>query len=459
MEDAIKISISDEQNALSGISIQPCILKLIHQYLLQNYPSKDVFEFWKNNMPASSNGPVEMKAFFDLILNSQKSLPLHYVMTVLDAFELFHVDRGEGSEDLGRKLCTYMVKTGAGNYGKMIHYVVSALKSNTFHQADMRQLILQLSDKSSKYLCRKLLSEVVKESKNTGLIKIVLLCALKTRGGLYSPPFDCDLWIGGKNKTAPIKFNLPEYEHVNIISDARAINDVVPGAIIVPENALSQMNAVRTKKYSFSLFLTSKGIAIKNLNDASLKKEVFEVLEDYYCPKKKRIILHKGCIYQAPVYLFEIIFAQSTGHNIMKALSYAVNIMEKEKKLEILTKSLHEEFLRQGDARCAFFYNKQTDTIALNGKHFIRSVPAKILRKRIQKYVEQGHDGGIEIERKWLLNDAEIVYDRTNPNLERRFELIAEAFKKKCPECCCFKRPKKGVIRFEPKGQVSFEER
>lgn len=420
MEDTTKIPISDGQSALSAIAIQPVILKLIHQYLLHNYPSKDVFEFWKNNLPTSKNAPTGMRAFFDSILKFHESQALHYVMNVLNSFESFHVDRGEGSEDLGKKLCTFMVETGAGNYGKMIHYCVSALKSNTFHQADMRQLILQLSDKNSKFLCRRLLSEVVKESNNKGLTKIVLLCALKTNGGLYCPPFDCDLWVGGRNKTAPLKFNLPEYEHVNIISDARAIRDIVPGATIVLEKDSSQINGVRVKKYAFGHFLTRSGLTIPILDESTISADVFEVLEDYYCPKKKRIILHKGCVYQAPVYLFEVIFARTIGQNIMKALSYAVNIMEKEKELELSTKILHEEFLKQGDSKCLFRYNKQSDTMTLNGKYFIRSVPAKILRKIIQKYVEQGHDGGIEIERKWLLNDSDIVPDRTNPNLDAR---------------------------------------
>ena len=44
------------RSVLSGISMRPGILKLIHQFLLQNYPLKDVWQFWDHSLTDSGNG-------------------------------------------------------------------------------------------------------------------------------------------------------------------------------------------------------------------------------------------------------------------------------------------------------------------------------------------------------------------------------------------------------------------
>jgi hypothetical protein len=445
------------QSILSSILIRPGILKLIHQYLLLNYQIEDVWQFWKHNLPESGNGLCETgRAFLNTILQSNKSLPINYVMKVLSAVESFLVNREESSGDFARKLFWNMANAGHGNFGKTVHFWRSTLKNYGLPNVDLRYELFKSSDRTCRFICRNFHFEIVKESNDSSIFKAVFLFALKTHRGLFSPSFDCAQWIGARVKTMPLMFGLPEYDQVQIISDVRHPHEIVPEVTpITMEHPRPSMLGVKGKECSFRDFVNRIGLTRLHANVPAIQTEVVEVLEDYYCPKKKRIVLHKGCVYGAPVYLFKVTYAESRSQNPWDALAHILKITAKEKEIEIRTNVLHEKFLMQGDPSCAFLYDKRISYMFLNGKHLTRNIPAKILRKIIRQYLQ---DGTTEFERRWLLEDSDIVQDRTNPNLERRFRLLFGAFEHKCRHCCCFTRPTKGIIRFMPKGNITFDE-
>ncbi len=459
MEHSDKITIDYFKPLMERITVRPGILRLAHLYLIQNYPLKDVFEFWQKNLPDLETEPSTIQDFFDSILINNQKLPVYYVMKVLSAMEAFLIGKGDGSKEFARTLYSDMSNAGYGDNNKLIGFWIPSLKKINSLQIDTKYVIMRGCPKACRYVCHNFHLQILKESKGNGTYRHIFLFALKKNFQLLSPPFDCDLWIGQRVKMLPVLFGLPEYEQVDIISDVRSIEDISPGIQVIRENDRSQVGAVKAREYSFGEFLALKDVTLPRLDLKSLKAIVVEVLDDYYCPKRKRIILHKGCVYSAPVYLFQVTYPESKYQNAWDMVANTMKIMNKEKVSLNRLRTLHEEFLRQADSKCIFLYDKQTDTITLNGKYFIRNVPAKILAKMIKHYVECGCHGSIEIERKSLLNDPEIVPDRNNPNLERRFKLIAEAFRKKCPGCCCFSRPSKGVIKLEPKSQITFEER
>ena len=377
-------------------------------------------------------------------------------MKVLAALELFLTNQGEGSNDAARKIYANQANIGFTDFGKAFRTWVLPLVEKNSQKVDIRDKILDLNNITWKRICRNFHFETIKKTKRGNTFNVMFLFALKNHNDLISLPFNCEQWIGVRVKTLPLMFGLPEYEHLQLISDVRAIGEIVPGASITRGNAFSPTGAVKGKKYSFRDFIARRGITIPHCDSKSLRAEVVEVLDDYYCPERKRIVLHKGCIYGAPVYLFQVIYTKSKLLGPWEVVSHTLKIMEQEKELENRLKVKHEKFLRQGDSRCAFLYSKQSDSMFLNRKYLTRNVPAKIFRKIIRHYLR---DGTTEFERRWLLDDNEIVPDRTNPNLERRFELLIAALKRKCPDCCCFTRPSKGVVKFVPKGKITFDER
>ncbi len=457
MEDSPKSAIYEGSRSVpSGISMRPGILKLIHQFLLQTYPVKDVWQFWNHNLTDSGNNSRDSRVSINAILYSDKFVRVDYVMKVLAAFELFLTNQGKGSNDFARKIYSTQANIGFTNFGKAFRTWVLPLMEKNSQKVDIRDKILDLNDTTWKLICRNFYFETVKKTKKGNTFNVVFLFALKTRHDLISPPFNCEQWIGERVKTLPLMFGLPEYEQFQIISDVRNIDEIIPGASIITENDFLPIRAVKGKKYSFREFISHRGITIPHLDARSLRAEVVEVLDDYYCPTRKRIVLHKRCIYGAPVYLFQVVYTESKLLSPWESVPHTLKIMEREKRLENRLKVKHEEFLKQGDSKCAFLYSKQSDSMFLNRKYLTRNVPAKIFRKIILQYLQ---DGTTEFQRRWLLDDAEIVQDRANPNLERRFELLVAALKRKCPGCCCFTRPSKGIIAFVPKGKITLDDR
>jgi hypothetical protein len=458
MEYVRKDSIgSGSQSILANMLIRPGILKLIHQFLLINYQIEDVWQFWNNHLPGSGNSQRNTRrAFFNTILLSNKGLPIDYVMNVLTAVESFLVNREESSSDFARKLFWNMANAGHGNFAKTVYFWRSTLRKNGVGNVDLRHKIFQSSNRTCRFICRNFHFEIVKESNDRGIFNAVFLFALKTHRGLFSPSFDCAQWVGARVKTLPLMFGLPEYDQVQIISDVRELHEIVPeGTPVTVENSYSSILGVKGEKKSFREFVNRMGLSKLHDSFKAIQTEVMEVLEDYYCPTRKRIVLHKGCVYGAPVYLFKITYAESKPQNPWDALAHIIKTSAKEKELEIRINVLHEKFLMQGGPLCTFLYDKQSNCLFLNGRLLSRNIPAKILSKIIRQYLL---DGTTEFERRWLLSDPDIVRDRTNPNLERRIRLVLAAFEHKCRHCCCFSRPTKGMIRFMPKGNITFNE-
>ncbi len=417
------------------------------------------WEFWKNNLPFSKDAPCDVRSFFDSIVNTHKKIPLDYLIGVFSAYEAFLIEKGDSSALFVRDLYSKTIGSKDSKSLNIIHaLLLPAIKKQPQH-LDMRQVVLRSLNRISRLACRQYEVAMVNETKDKEIFSSVFLVGLRHNRRVMPIPADTELFVCDTIRVLPCIINLPEYEQVTIISDARPIGRIAADVPLWPENAVPQAGIVRIRKYSFGDFLNHNGITIPALDSRALNVEVMEVLDDYFSEKKNRIILHKGCIYGAPQNLFKVTYSEMKMTNPWEVIARAMRAIENDGAASKNLNSLHEEFLRQADSKCIFLYDKQTDTITLNGKYFIRNVPAKILAKMIKHYVECGCHGGIEIERKSLLNDPEIVPDRNNPNLERRFKLIAEAFRKKCPGCCCFSRPSKGVIKLEPKLHITFEER
>lgn len=76
-----------------------------------------------------------------------------------------------------------------------------------------------------------------------------------------------------------------------------------------------------------------------------------------------------------------------------------------------------------------FVYDSKNDEIFLNEELLVKNIPARMLRKIIQHYI----DGNTVFERKMFLNDTSIVLDRFNPGIEIRLKRLLLTIAEHCP--------------------------
>jgi hypothetical protein len=99
-------------------------------------------------------------------------------------------------------------------------------------------------------------------------------------------------------------------------------------------------------------------------------------------------------------------------------------------------------------------YHVADDSISINGSHFVKYVPARILRKIVAAYVQEGRQ---EFEHREFTHDPAIIADPSNPNLGIRLQRLMGLFDAQFPRIA-LRRSSRGKIRFEPDCKVEFRE-
>jgi hypothetical protein len=91
----------------------------------------------------------------------------------------------------------------------------------------------------------------------------------------------------------------------------------------------------------------------------------------------------------------------------------------------------HEELMNRLEKKLKFEYFPHDESITLDGEHFIKGTPAKILKIILQAVVK---DGRREFEYREFKRDFEISLGQKNSNFEVRFYRLIEKMEEKCPD-------------------------
>ena len=418
-------------------------------------PPAAVWQFWKDNLFPVDTITHSPGAFFDRILHSTHAkVPTEYVMRVLLALEPFLLKNDCTLDVFVERL--YSAKFLGGNlvpYSKIAR-MWSPFFGKIPKRMDFRHGFLRVIQWTCRITSRSCRIDIVKQKKTGDSFQDVLLFTLDNTFSKTLPPFDCDIWIGYRVKTQPVVIGLSEYESVKSLCDARPISEIVPESAVCYQNETVEIGGLIGLRFTFREYLEKNEINLKKYQ-IGLDSEVVEMQDDYFCPIRKRVVLHKGCAYGAPVHLFQIDYSKSKSRGSAgKIASFTMKMVEREQSLLRHIDSLHSEFLKQIHPAFAFHFSVNEQMMFVNGRYLTRNVPAKILSKILQEYSQHGT---VEFERKIFLTDEDIVSDRKNPNLERRFELLKSALTAKCPSVS-FERPQRGIIRFVPLGSITFSQ-
>jgi hypothetical protein len=270
------------------------------------------------------------------------------------------------------------------------------------------------------------------------------------------PHLDCDLWMIPKIRYAPLCINYPPFDNVTIIADCRSVNEILADESVREVDGLFYVNSsVVGHVVDFALFLQNLGVDISKIENAEtiITCNVIEIITPYFCEKRNREVLHAGCVYGAPFALFTIMY-KIIEKNTQNTLSYFFRKSSSpHPAVWNKIKAKHRQLIRCLNTTYEFVYKADGDAIYCNDKLLVRNVPAKILKKVLIMYID-----GIEtFERKVLLDDPHIVYDRSNPGLEIRMQRLLVVLERLCP-LFTIKRLERGVFKIESQCPVHLTE-
>lgn len=409
------------------LSIRNHYLKFIYCSFLYNFTFESIANFWKK-FPLYVNGHlVNEKEKMTIIWDENKSTAYDYHFAVLNEIEDFLYENGiEEVIPFFNKNITELGK-GLAFEPKIFLWIIEPCISAFIKCQDIRTEFLKrlhlLNKRSHPGTIQKLIKLIFKDDCYEGLI---VFSPMKTQNANY-PKIDGELFFAITLQLSIVRFGLRPFDRYKMYSETQSVFERVPVEFkpTIKGDTLIINNENHGNVISFSEFLKDKNISLKNIIPLKDTK-VVKITRDWYCPVRKRIILHKDCAYGAPVLLYSMIYEKSKG---MKALfsdffsDIAFGPSEAWKKIEYL----HRQFLWYLTEKKVVSYNPKSEYICFNNKYITQGIPAKILKKIIIDYLE---NGATHFEHREFIKKDELISQPKNTGFETRLKRLANKIDK-----------------------------
>lgn len=442
-------------NHISKSGIRYDILKALYAGMLLSFTPEKVRRFWKEH-PLPHKKTDNESIVFKELLQGRSWYSTEYVFSVFNDVEDFLVQNGTSLPEFMEN-SFYRVNQGLlvspRNWLSMSKPVFKLF----FTEPDLRALIVHLINHYLGFFVPVFKSKVVLHTSendwNTSILSVDYNSILNSGIDLNKqmPKADIGLLFSSIIRKLPECFGVPRYEHPFMVADRREISDIVQDVSI--ENNLLYINdRLSAKKTHLDSFCVSKGIdssAFGNRNTS-----VWEMCSDFFCPIRKRVVLHKGCAYGAPNLLFGYKYLKHnhSPSNILDSLIDDIVDFNDRQWSEI--KELHNKLIMLVSGTNYFAYNRKNETMQLNGVELIKNVPAKILRKIIRIYMETGRT---EFYHKEFTKDDFIINNPYQPNFAVRLKRLMATLEIRNTSIEMQKLDK-GKFIFRPLCKISYSE-
>lgn len=438
-DSPLRYSINHEnsQSLSDSIFVKNEFLKFFYAAMLLYLPINEVRKFWDKYNDTSSKSSENPADFYKKIWMDEKYSDADFFVRIIESIEPFINGRGLEAPVFIRN-ALFALNRGLLFSPKSMFKWTSPFLERFYTNEDLRYLLLTLVEYYSSILLPGMLHRTIHfKSLDSGrLTEAVILISRQHQSSDKDtfkplPPYDCELWTAAIIQCMPAGMYLQPFEKLCMISDIRSIKQIVPHSEYHEGNLY-----INKKKYGnktgFHDFCKKKNLFEKLQQYKIPDFNVTEIVEDYYCLKRKRVVLHKECIYDAPVYLYSFIFEKSSNKP-KDFFSFIIDGTVKENTdswIEVETK--HKMLLDTLEPRKALcVYHHIDDSISVNGKHLVKFTPAKILRYIIFRYLKHNQ---IDFEYREFIKNPEIPLDTLSPNIAIRMQRLSKVLNSCFPQ-------------------------
>jgi hypothetical protein len=430
--------------------------------MLVQLPEEKIREFWRKFPPPQVLPASEEADLFRFLWSGGQQLPLHYVSAVYDGLDKFLEDCGVRDVDFIATMLRQVSRGCIVPASTILTWMQPFIRL-FFVNNDIRLLLLRIVN----HFASKIISEITfrvasheSDAKwNTTTLLMMRSSVIKRRHSLKKvycepfPRFDCELWATMFVQMLPSCLNLPAFEERFIKADSRRPEDILHDCAIVQTNGKVFINGtLYGVTTGFHEFCENNSIDLSAF--AIPDCQVVVPVKDYYSPPKKRIILHKGCAYGSPVILFGFKYQKNVpvpsgffAPFLDEAVSFPASSWKE-------AKQCHEQLLEAVSFKAAFVYHTADGSISLNGEHFVKNVPAKILRKMLLSHTATGRT--VFSHREFAM-DRSITNDPKAPNIIVRLRRLSKTLDERFPKITITKASR-GKIALQSSCKIEFSE-
>lgn len=387
-----------------------------------------IIEFFEKIPMRMQGKEYSGRELFALFWNEKGTVNMDWNFASIHPIEPFLVAKGYDALGFFRKMlhrnnrATYMP-------GKVLMTWFYPLMDKFFNVYDPREMVLKLiSTYTEAYVPGVIHRRVKRVVEGEWIRTYMMFITHKSFNDCYV--FNYDFIVGEQILAFPKMLDLPEFEGISFLNDCQRIEDVLWREGVEKNETGVWLDGRRIAvPERYHVFMDRGGFAIEKFRIPD--RIVMVATEDAFCEKRNRQVLYKGCAYEAPAYL-SVIRHKKVSNRDRKLLQHMLQDTMKEDELfsvEVIRR--HEALMARLEKKLRFAYFPSDESITVNGEHFTKGVPAKILRNILQSVVK---DGKREFEYREFKRDFEISLGQKNSNFEVRFYRLVEKLAEKCPD-------------------------
>jgi hypothetical protein len=393
-----------------------------YRAMLSEFTPEDVVEFF-HTLPMILDGRrIQGPELFQLLWREKEKIPIYWEVITDNLIEPFLIRKGRDVQTVLRKIL-WLNNQSTYIPGKVLLTWFYPKLESLFNSVDTRDMVFALIALfTENYLPKHIHRRIKRWEEGEWVHSIqVFISDIDFREVI---DWDYDLIAGPQILNGPVMFGLLPFEGFGMISDTRS-----PGAILWDKSLTVTLNhgvfALDGNAYgklsSFQRFCSEKELDLSKYQPPDSEIVVME--KDYYCPQRKRIVLHKDCAYGAPVFLNWVTHRKLKVQGKAILSSFIGDIEREENLQDKELEKAHQAVLNLSAGRAEFTYHEADESITLSGQHFTKGVPAKILKFLLESHVSQGKS---EFEYRELKRLFEITQGQKNSNFEVRFYRLIE---------------------------------
>jgi len=428
----IKESVANSGSDVS-VLVKNDFLKFLYAAMLHEFPVSTVREFWDRH--GSQN---ELSDLYSRLWQENAYSSVSFFLNVLESVEPFFIEKGINPHDF---INTALLKI---NKGLLMSAKSMLLWSSPFLEyyyttKDLRNTILDMVGNYTSMLFTGLYQGLIQHTKVENRNRAILIMMITGKSQPVPcndrkyleplPPFDSELWTASFVRTMPVCMQLQPFEDPFFLADSRKVQYILPG---IRKDGIcyydgNRLIGMETSFHDFCL----KNMLISEITDFNVPDtSVVEITDNYYCSTRKRVILHKGCVYGAPVCLYGFNYYATVNKpdNFLSAIIKAAVEENNPVWNNILKK--HYKLLREMETVIHCIYHVQDENVTINGKHFVSSVPARILSYILKNYAESNQT---EYEYREIIKNVDLLGDPEKPNLNVRIKRLSDMLESSVP--------------------------
>jgi hypothetical protein len=415
---------------------------LRHLYIstLMEFDRDQVRRFWSQIPFREGAKYLSEEELFDKLFSPGQKFNLSYQLEILDYLEAFLQTEGLDAERF-QQIVSRRNRGSRYLSAKTWLYELNPFMERFFNQPDLRNFLLEIYHELPQVFGEEVDHRQVSIRQDGEFSVSMVSCKLRN---VNSQRLNYEAWLLPWLVNFPNLFGMPSYENAKMIADLQGLEN-----FFVPEELSSRNKKITWNDEEIAdVVLFSTLCEKSNINFKELAVDDMEVAlakADVWSEDGKVKLLTAGCAYGAPASLVELRYLTKYP-SPTNPFQLLIEMLEWEEEVgKDNVNKLHRELLGEVSNRLEVSYFAAEDSISVNGRHIIKNVPARIFRRVVREYVDEGKT---IFEYREFKRDIEICSDPANPNFEVRLQRLMEKVKADFPE---FKLQK------ERRGQFSFK--